>query len=112
MVTVVDEVTDLVVTVKLALVEPAATVTLAGTVAAVLLLESETTAPPDGAAPVRVTVPCAELPPRTLVGLSVSVERVTEAGGGGGAPRLISKERTVDQAPLVPPALRPRTRHQ
>jgi len=47
-----------VLTVKLAVVAPAATVTLVGTRAAVvLLLESETTAPPDGAAPLNVTVP-------------------------------------------------------
>jgi hypothetical protein len=51
------EETALVLTVKLADEEPAATVTLAGTVAAdVLLLESETVEPPDGAAPLRVTV--------------------------------------------------------
>jgi hypothetical protein len=74
-----------VVTVKVALVAPAATVTLAGTVAAAVLLpESVTTAPPEGAAPVSVTVPCEELPPVTLVGLSVRVESVTLGGGGGG----------------------------
>jgi hypothetical protein len=75
----VDALTALVLTVKLALLAPAATVTLAGTLAAaVLLLESVTTAPPDGAAPLSVTVPV-ELcvPPTTLVGFSVKEERET-----------------------------------
>ena len=79
-VTGVDAATDEVVMVKLALVAPAPTVTLAGTVAAALLSESDTTAPPDGAAPVSVTVPCEVLPPTTLVGFTVNVERVTLAG--------------------------------
>ena len=56
--TAVDEATAPVVTVKLALEPPAGTVTLAGTAATpALLVESETTAPPLGAAPLRVTVP-------------------------------------------------------
>src|SRR5439155_303864 len=50
MVTVVDAVTALVLTVNVALVAPAVTVTLEGTVATdVSLLESATCAPPDGA---------------------------------------------------------------
>jgi hypothetical protein len=71
--------TLLVETVKVALVDPAATVTLAGTVAAaVLLLDKETCRPPAGAEEVRVTVPVAGLPPTTVVGLRLSVE--SEAG--------------------------------
>jgi hypothetical protein len=68
-----------VVIVKFALVEPAGTVTLAGVVTAVELSDSDTTAPPDGAAPVSVTVPCDVLPPVTLVGLSDSADRVAAA---------------------------------
>ena len=76
------EVTLTVVTVKLALVEPAETVTLDGAVAtAVLPLLSETTAPPPGAAPVSVTVPCEVFPPTTLVGFSVKADSVTAAAG-------------------------------
>jgi hypothetical protein len=62
--------TGLVVTVNVAVVAFAATVTLAGTwAAAVLLLDSVTTAPPAGAGPFSVTVPVDELPPSTEVGL-------------------------------------------
>ncbi len=69
--------TDRVLTVKFALVLPDDTVTLEGTVATdVLLLLSETTVPPKGAALVRVTVPVELLPPLTLVGFSVNEERV------------------------------------
>ncbi len=58
--------TALVLIVKFAVVAPAVTVTLAGTVATVvLLLLSVTTAPPDGAGPLNVTVPVGELPPVT-----------------------------------------------
>ncbi len=73
--------TALVPTVNVALVAPAATVTLEGTVAAVvLLLESVTCAPPAGAGPLSVTVPVEEFPPVTLVGFSETEERVRDAG--------------------------------
>jgi hypothetical protein len=78
-VTVVESTTTLVLTEKVALVAPAATVTLEGTVAAaVLLLESATTAPPAGAGPFSVTVPVEvpSGPPMTLVGFRVSEETI------------------------------------
>src|SRR2546422_9144570 len=75
MVTEVDAATALVLTGKVALVAPSETVTLAGTVAAALLLERETTAPSRGAGARSVTVPVEERPPVTLVGLRLSKER-------------------------------------
>src|SRR5438034_7250768 len=75
MVTFMEENTILVLTVKLALMEPAGTVTLDGTLATPLLLESATCAPPEGAGPLKVTVPVEDPmsgPPITLGGFSVS----------------------------------------
>jgi len=96
MLTVVDASTALVLTVNVALVAPATTVTLDGVLATfVLLLESVTTAPPEGAAPLSVTVPVEDcVPPTTLVGFSVSEESVG-AGGGAGV--------TLSEADLVTP---------
>src|SRR5260221_12512340 len=90
MLTVVDASTTLVLTVNVALVAPAATVTLEGVLATlVLLLESVTTAPPAGAAPVSITVPVEDcVPPTTLVGFSVSEESV---GVGGDAAVTLRK---------------------
>ena len=82
-----------VLTANVALVAPAGTNTLEVTLAAPLLLESTTCAPPAGAGPLRVTVPVVEFtPPITLVGLSVSEETV---GSGGGV--------TVSVADLLTP---------
>lgn len=72
-----EEVTDVVVTVKVAVLLPAATVTVAGTVAAAFPLESATAIPAAGAAPLRVIVPVEEVPPGTLMGLSDRVESAT-----------------------------------
>jgi len=95
MVTGVDVVTALVLTVNVALLAPAATVTLAGTVAVdVLLLVRVTAAPPAGAGPLSVTVPVEDCaPPVTVVEFSVSVESVGEACGA-----------TVSEAVWVTPA--------
>ena len=67
---------------NVALVVPAATRTLAGTLAAKLLLDSATLAPPVGAGPLSLTVPVDDCnPPTTLVGLNV---REVSVGSGTG----------------------------
>jgi len=66
--------TAVVVTAKVAVVAPAATVTLTGTVAAALLLDRVTASPPVGAALPKVTVPVDEVPPVTEVGFSATEE--------------------------------------
>ena len=84
-----------VLTAKVALVAPAGTVTLEGTLAAPLLLESMTCAPPVGAGAPSVTMPVEVCrPPITLVGFSVSEER-EGAGGEAGV--------TVSEADLLTP---------
>ncbi len=68
--------TVVVVTVNVAELAPAATVTELGAVALVLLDDRLTDIPPVGATPVRVTVPVDEVPPVTEVGLSETPLRV------------------------------------
>lgn len=70
----VDVVTELVVIGNVAINAPAATVTLAGTVAAALLLVRATVHPPVGATVERRTVPCDAAPAVTVVGLTDTVE--------------------------------------
>jgi hypothetical protein len=70
-------------TVNVALVLPALTVTEAGKVAELALLDSFTIAPAFPAGPVSVTVPATEVPPTTALGL-----RLTDAGVGGVMVRL------------------------
>jgi hypothetical protein len=69
----VEDETEEVVIVNVALLAAAATTTLAGTcTAAVSELVSVTVAPPPSAGPLNVTVPCEVLPPNTLVGFNVT----------------------------------------
>jgi hypothetical protein len=69
----VEDETEEVAIVNVALLAAAATTTLAGTCAAeVLELVSVTVAPPLSAGPLNVTVPCELLPPKTLVGFNVT----------------------------------------
>jgi hypothetical protein len=106
-VTDVGAVTGEVVMVKAALVAPAATVTLAGTDADALLSESVTTAPPDGAGPVNVTVPCDELPPMIEVGLTLTADRLAAADAACAVNR-----REAEKGPATPAELKARTRQK
>ena len=73
MVTGVEFETLVVATVKVVLVWPAGTETLAGTLAAALLEASVTMTPAEPAGADSVTVPVAELPPVTVEGLIVTL---------------------------------------
>lgn len=85
-VAVVAAVTDAVAIVKVADDDPAATVTLGGTVAFALLLARLTEVAAEAVA-LNVTVPCTLFPPTTEAGFSVSAATVI-AGGGGGSPAV------------------------
>ena len=63
---------------KLALSCPAGTVTVAGTEAPTILLDSATGVPPGAATPTNVTVPVETFPPTIAAGLSVT--EATEVG--------------------------------
>ena len=110
MLTLVLAVTAEVVTAKLTLAAPAATVTLAGTAATDgFALVKLTRAPPLGAPPVNVTVPCAVLPPTIEVGLTLTAERL--AGDGVEAVCAVNR-REVEKGPATPAELKPRTRQK
>lgn len=105
-VTGVDVPTADVVVVNVALVPPAATVTLAGTLAAAWLLDSDTTAPPAGAALVNMTVPVDVFPPTTVEGLTATADNAAGAGVPCGV-----KRRVDENGPKRPAAFCARTRH-
>ena len=88
--------TTLVVTGKEALVAFWAIVTLAGTTAAGLLLDSVTTLPPAGAGLVSVAVPVEGVPPTTLAGLRAIEPRVL-----GGARTVIVAVRVSLKVPVM-----------
>jgi hypothetical protein len=71
----------LVVTVKVAVVDPAGIVIPSGTKATVPVVQSPIATPPAGAGALRVTVPVADVWFLTLVGLTETEERATFAGG-------------------------------
>ena len=102
----VEVITDVVVTVKVVLVAPAATVTLAGTVAVAALLESVTTAPPAGAAALKVAVPVEKLPPTTLVGFTDTADKLAAVGAACGV-----KRRVAENGPNTLAEFCARTRH-
>ena len=105
-VTGVDSPTLAVVTLNVVPLAPAGTVTVEGAAAAAPLLESDTTAPPAGAADVSATVPVDVAPPITLDGLTL----IDDSDAGADAACGV-KRRTDENGPNTPAELRPRTRH-
>src|SRR5215213_620977 len=104
-------VTAEVLTLKVAVEAPAATVTLAGTAAidgfALLRL---TRVPPLGAPLVNVIVPVEVLPPTTELGLTLTAERL--AGDGVEAMLPAVNRRELEKGPATPAELKARTRQK
>lgn len=98
--------TCVVVTLKLLDREPAGTVTLAGTVAAALLLVVATVVVA-GAIAVSVTVPVEDVPPVTVAGLSERLVTPRDGGvgggvGGGGTPPVVLVKTSISGVPAPP----------
>jgi len=91
--------TATVLTVKVAVLRPAGTVTLAGTVAAVFTVDRVISAPSGGAAPLKVTVAVEDAWPTTVAGL-----RAIELRAAGVTVRfalLVTPEYAADTAPVA-----------
>jgi hypothetical protein len=73
--------TAIVVTLNVAVVEPAGTVTLAGTKAGEPFVHKSILMPPEGAGALSVTVPVADIPAVTLVGFTETSDRVALVAG-------------------------------
>src|SRR6266850_2100089 len=102
MTTVDTAVTCAVLTVNVVLVRPAGTATLNGTVAStVLLLASDTTAFPFGAADCSVTVAVEETPPVTVLGFSVTEETAVETTRNSVVLTVVPPEEAVTTTPVV-----------
>jgi len=91
---------------KVAVVVPAGTVMVAGTLTAALPLDSAITAPPAGAALESVAVPCELAPPVTVAGFIVTLCKLAGAGApvvtcGRTAIASRKKSRDVELATLV-----------
>lgn len=86
-------------------------VTLAGTeTTAVFALLSVTTAPPLGAPPVNVIVPCAVFPPTTELGLTLTPDRPAGVVVVDGAWAVNRRE--AENGPATPAELKARTRQK
>src|ERR1044071_7707294 len=91
-----------VLTVNVALVCPAGTVTLNGTVArTVLLLASDTTAFPFGAADCNVTLPVEETPPVTVLGVSVTEDTAVDTTRNSVVLTVVPPAEAVTTTPVV-----------
>jgi hypothetical protein len=102
--------TTAVLTPKVTLEAPAVTVTLAGTETIdVFALLSVTTAPPLGALPVNVIVPCAVVPPTTEVGLTLTADRLVVVVVD--ADWAVNR-REAEKGPETPAELKARTRQK
>ncbi|MBZ5723500.1 MAG: hypothetical protein LAP87_00745 [Acidobacteriia bacterium] len=82
-------------------VDPAGTVSELGTASAELLEVRATTAPPAGAAPVRMTVQAVDAPGEMLEGLHARDAMVTGGGAGGARLRVALTELPARVAVIV-----------